>query len=53
MLRLDILRNYQISIFLELFQVSNGYMHLTAYSIFVSNRRPEKSGFWKLKRANP
>jgi hypothetical protein len=47
------LRNYQISIFRELVQVSNGYINRIAFINLVSNRKPEKSGFMKIKRGNP
>jgi hypothetical protein len=39
----DTLRDVQVSIFLKIFQVSNGYMQLIASSVLVSNRRPENS----------
>jgi hypothetical protein len=47
------LRNYQISGSVKKFQIRNGYMQLIAFSHLVSNHRPVKCGFIKIKRANP
>ena len=48
----DTLRDVQVSIFPKNFQVSNGYLHRIAFLNLVSNRRPEKCDFEKIKRAN-
>jgi hypothetical protein len=45
----DTLRDVQVSIFLKIFQVSNGYMQLIASSVLVSNRRPENSAGPKIR----
>jgi hypothetical protein len=49
----DILRNYQLSYFLKILQILNGYMQLIASSVLVSNYGPEKWGLEAIKRANP
>ena len=49
----DTLRDVQISIFPKIFQVSNGYMKFIGFWWTMSNSRPEKCGFEKIKRANP
>jgi hypothetical protein len=47
------MRNYQISIFLKLFQIPNGYVQHIGFLNSVSNQIPEKGAFEKIKRANP
>ena len=49
----DILRETQISDFLKILQILNGYLEPTAIFHLVSNRRPEKCGFGEIDRANP
>jgi len=37
---------------IKLLYISNGYMQLIGVGCLMSNRSPEKWGFWKIKRAN-
>jgi hypothetical protein len=49
----DKLRDVQVSNFLKLLQIPNGYMQPIASSVLVSNQGPEKCSFEAIKRANP
>jgi len=49
----DILRENQLSNFLKILQILNGYLEPIAFLIRVSNWMPVKCGLEKLKRANP
>jgi hypothetical protein len=49
----DKLRDVQVSNFLKLLQIPNGYMQPIESSVLVSNQGPEKCSFEAIKRANP
>jgi hypothetical protein len=48
-----ILRETQLSSFLKILQILNGYLNRIVFLNLVSNRMPEKCGIEKIKRANP
>jgi hypothetical protein len=49
----DKLRDVQVSNFLKLLQIPNGYMQPIASLVLVPNQGPEKCSFEEVKRANP
>jgi hypothetical protein len=49
----DILRETQISNFLKILQILDGYMQRIPIFHLVSNWMPAKCGLAKIKRANP
>ena len=49
----DILRGTQISNFLKILQILNGYLNRIAFLNLVSNHNSEKWGFGEINRANP